>query len=182
MLNKQEFERLKKQYPLFKFEILDKLNGSGTETMRVSYSGGSSQCFWLTQYGTFPNDNYETLNHEHMEKSLAKQLGEKYPDLHFWINGHKDGISVHVSVNRGDREGTGIGGIDLTNEKSHATMNYWQSEALKSKQDGYFFCSGHQKAEPKEDYCYFYFMGDYCKKYAEENPEHRQMAARERYN
>jgi hypothetical protein len=163
-MDKRELERIKKQYPLFEFEILDKLNDSGTETMRVSYSKGSSQCFWITKYGALPNDCYVNLNHEHMEKALAKQLEGKYPDLHFWIHGHKDGISVHVSVNRGDREGTGIGVIDLTNEKSHATMNYWQAEAVKSKKEGCFFCSGHQKAEPKEDYCYFYFMGSYCKK------------------
>lgn len=182
MSNKQEVERLKKLYPLFEFSIDEKLNIEGTESLTVQTSDNSSYHYWFDKYGHLPQEMLSTLDHRHMEKSIKYHLENRFPDLHIYIHAHKDGINVHTSVNNNGREGTGIGNINILSPEFNTIMANWNDDARMSKKDGFFYCSGHQRVEPQSNYGYFYFMGEYCKQYGEENPEHRKMAGRETYN
>ena len=64
----------------------------------------------------------------------------------------------------------------------HSALAALQIEAAQAKQQGWFFCTGHNRAEEQHDGQYFYFAGKYCKAWGDEHPDHRQAAAQERYN
>jgi hypothetical protein len=117
-----------------------------------------------------------------MQKSMGHALMSIYPDLYIGIYAGKDGVMVSVWVKRERGDAEAIGTLDIVSGDLHPTLLKWQKEAEKSKQDGWFFCSGHVKAEPKSEWGYFHFAGNYCRQYGEENPESRRAAARETYN
>jgi len=67
-------------------------------------------------------------------------------------------------------------------EKVIIELNRLNLEAQKTLSKKYFFCSGHGKAELKEDFSFFYFAGNYCKEWAEMYPEFKVRADFENYN
>ena len=181
-LNKRELERLQKCYPLFTFE----LEKNGINNLTVHYSK-TNKLHTSIENGHLFKGSAEYLEHEHLQKSLSKAFMLRYPDLYISVYCSKDDCNVSVWVNRPNEQGEAddaesIDNISITNIYLHKWLADCQIEAKKAKQDGWFFCSGHKLAEPKEEYGYFYFAGNYCKKYGETNSEHRRMAARENYN
>jgi len=117
-----------------------------------------------------------------MTATLNKTFRDQYPDL--WISCYpaKDGITLSVWVRRDNRDHEAIGNVSITDLNLRATLEGWQTESHIAKQGGWFFCSGHVAAEPRTEYGYFHFAGNYCKKYGEENPESKREATRETYN
>lgn len=85
-------------------------------------------------------------------------------------------------MNRNGDDAESIGLLEITLQNLHARLQEWQNEAKKAKQDGYFFCSGHVRAEPKSSFDYYHFAGNYCKEWGNKHPELRKAAAREAYN
>ncbi len=170
----REFERLKMLYPLFQFEFDGK-------HLTVQTSGNSSYHTTI-ENGRVDHDSMRHLDHDHMQKVMSQSLMELYPDLHISVYASKDGANASVWIDRDGRDAEAIGHVDILDVLLHPTLASWQKEALQAKQEGWFFCSGHTKAEPKAEWGYFHFAGNYCKRYGEENPESRKAAARETYN
>lgn len=176
MLRQDELERTRNLYPLFGIEY-----DEGNDLITVQLSRNCSLCD-KPAHGKFSWELMRQLDNEHMKKSIEKRLMEIYPDLHVSVHTHKNGIMVSLWVDRDGRDAEGMGELPLVELNFHEEMSKKQAHAEKSKQEDWFYCSGHGRAEPKSEYGYFYFAGRYCKKYGEENPEHRGAAGRERYN
>jgi len=179
MKNKQEFDRLCRLYPLFKLSIQEY---EDKEILVAEQSIGSSFSTRLSPQGIITNEGAKLLDRCHMQKSINTELMKQYPDLHIAAYPNRNGIKISAWVKRADRDAEGIGSIGLLALNLRDTLQDWQDEAQKAKQEGWFFCSGHNKAEPNTEYGYFYFAGKYCKQYGIEHPEHKSMAGRERYN
>jgi hypothetical protein len=180
-MNNQELERLRKIYPLFKMEVSEKRSIEGNEILEVDMDRGHAFHPWLTKCGRLDHEAERHLDLEHCKKYVANQLKKQYPNLHISLYIGRADILVSVWVDRDDRGAEAIGHVQLFDANFKDTMTYWEQEAILAKQDGFFFCSGHKKAEPKSEYGYFHFAGEYCKKYGEENPKSRKAAARETY-
>ncbi len=171
-----EFKRLQSIYPLFKFE----LDGSH---LTVTFNEGSTFQPSINN-GRLDHEATRYLDNAHMQKTISQDLMKIYPDLYISTYASKDGcfISVWVKRNNDDAESVGEHMLNLCSVELHNTLQKWQFEAKKAKQDNWFYCSGHCKAEPKSEYGYFYFAGRYCKQYGIENPNHKLEAGRETYN
>jgi len=171
---KAELERLQNMYPLFTFT-------EEHDGLRVSAKNSS---LWVkcNDFGIIPHEAEIRLNNEHMVKSLNRAFRNQYPDLYISVYANKDGITLSVWVNRNDDDAEAIGCIDIVSPKLRETLSEWQKEAAQSKVDGWFFCSGHLRAEPKTKYGFFYFASRYCKQFGIENPKIAKEAALERYN
>lgn len=175
-ISKQELERLRKVYPLFKFE--ERNEG---ENIQVILNDRGTCSLYMKVISPIKVDREDDLVKEHMTVSITKRLSEHYPDLYFAAHIDKLSVCISVWVREGDRESVGITSLDILDPELHDKLSIFQAHAEKSKQDGYFFCTGHQRAEPKEDYCFRHFLGQYCNQYAEEHPEVLSRARRENY-
>lgn len=177
--NETQVKRLQKLYPLFTFDLQGKV-------LTVNFSKTHSFAPWIKN-GILDLDVIQTLNHEHMILSLNKSLMTLYPNLFISCYPSSNGINLTVWINRLYEDGTpngheAVGSIcDITDINLHPTLFEWEIEAKLAKQDNWFFCTGHEKAEPKSKYGYFYFAGNYCKQWGDEHPEQRMNAARETY-
>jgi hypothetical protein len=178
MKNKGEFERLCKIYPLFKLSIKEI---EGKDHLTADINDGSSFNCYLTELGGLTRESQLTLDRDHMQESLRVELMLQYPDLYISVYANRKGLVASAWVKRNNKDDEAIGDIDILSMDFRDTMAKWQEEAEKSKQDGWFFCSGHQKAEPLGDDGYFHFAGRYCKKYGDEHPESRSAAMKENY-
>jgi hypothetical protein len=172
--DEREFERLKMLYPLFQFEREGK-------HLTVHTSKSSSFHPWL-ENGRIGHEAEQHLNHDHMVKSMSQSLMSLYPDLYISVYAGKDGAKAHVWMKRNDSDAEAIGSVDIVSPFIRITLKKWQKEAEQAKQKGWFFCSGHVRAEKHGDGDYFYFAGNYCKQWGDEHPESRKEAARETYN
>jgi len=171
--DEREFERLKMLYPLFQFKK------DGEHCVAI-LSDTHFQHFTI-ENGRVENDIERSLDHEHMEKSMSQALMKLYPDLYISVFAGRDGALASVWVKRDGRDAEAVGSVDVISKDLHQTLQRWQEEAGKAKRRGWFFCTGHKRAEPESDYGYFYFAGSYCKQWGNEHPEHRVKAARETY-
>ena len=178
----KELKRLRMIYPLFDIKVDDSLSIEENEILDVEISKGHAFHPWVTKQGRLDREAAAYLNSEHCKKHVATQLKVQYPNLHTSLYIGRADILVSVWVDRNDRDAEAIGHVQLYDPNFKDIMTHWEQEAALAKQDGFFFCSGHRKAEPKSEYGYFHFAGSYCKQYGEENPESRKAAARENYN
>ena len=179
--NQKEVARLQKCYPLFKF-TLDKepLNDiDHVNNLEIQYSIGHSYYTPIVD-GRLKYGELDLIK-EHMEQTIANNLMELYHDLYFSLYTHRNGITISVWVKRDNRDCESVGQLDIISTDLHETLKRWQIEATRAKQTGWFFCSGHTKAEPKSEYGYFHFAGNYCKKYGDEHPDQRKEAGRQSY-
>jgi hypothetical protein len=174
--NIESVEHLKRVYPLLSFELL-----SEKEYIIVK-TGANSSYNCPIQNGNIDTLSRLYLDHYHLELSLSHNLMSIYPDLYIHVYVGKDSCNVTCWVNRDNRDHESIGEIDILDETLHEILKTWQSEAKYSKQDGYFFCSGHKMAELKSNYGFFYFAGNYCKQYGIDHPDLVKKAANESYN
>ena len=175
--NQREFERFQRIYPLFKFEWQE---GKTVNNVTVTFSKSHSYCFAI-EYGRASKGTEDLLDREHSETSIEKALMQMYPDLYISAHIHRDGVMLGVWVNRNNDDAEAIGNLNLASPSSHTTLRKWQKESKTAKQKDYFFCSGHVRAEPKSDYGYYHFAGNYCKQWGDEHPEARRAAGRETY-
>lgn len=171
----QELERLKKIYSLFKF------NMDRDGHLTIEMPGGSSFHTIVDQWGRLDRESELHLNHDHMEKAIAAKFMEQYPDLLISAYGGKDGVVLSAWVKRDGRGAEAVGDIGITDPDLRIHFRRWQDEAGQAKEEGWFFCSGHVRAEQKAIYDYYYFAGQYCKEYGEQHPAHRREAASETY-
>jgi hypothetical protein len=178
--NEQEVNRLRKCYPLFTFDYKKENEAKGFNNLTINYSEGSAFHTSIKD-GRTDRELEQELDHKHLQALMSQDLMKLYPDLYVHIYADSNGCTVHVWVKRDGRDFESIGTLNVLDLDFHKTLTIWQKEALQAKQDGWFFCSGHLKAERKSDYGYFYFAGNYCKQWGDEHPNHRDMAAREDY-
>lgn len=173
----REYQRLKAIYPLFEW----------------TWDAESRACRWrmnsvsssvaLDEYGRPKyRDSESSLRHYHCEATIKKQFSEQYPHLYFGISVGKDGVRVDVYVFRNDRDGEPMGHKNICDSFLHDWLGQKESESIKAKQDGFFYCCGHNRVEKRAEGGYFWFAGRYCKEYGDENPKHRSDASRETYN
>jgi hypothetical protein len=172
-------DRLRGMYPLFDFSMRVE---NGRYMVTATLSESSSFYFQLNASGRVPHEALQSLDKDHMEKSISTTLMKRYPDLYIYTFSDKNDIEITAWVKRENQSREAIGSILLIDPNIINTLNEWQDQAQKAKQDGMFFCSGHQRAEPKTDWGYFHFAGQYCKQYGNENPESIRSASTETYN
>jgi len=171
-----ERQRLQSLYPFFAFTFTD--------------GGGEA----VTPKGSrilFGNDvhNYEaTLNREHMEVAVARRLQDRYP--HLWVSATTDRAGVFLSLwqKRTLDDGTETDGTALRHDhpqvedpELHAKLAALEAEAANASQEGWFYCTGHARAEQVHEGMYHYFAGRFCRAYGEEHPEHLRSALAETY-
>jgi len=173
--DKKELERLKKAYPLFTFCLDD------NNYLTVVIGKGSKYCT-IIKDGHIDKVSTLYIDKDHMEASISRDLMLIYPDLYIHAYSNKTGLATYVWVQRNNRDHESIGAVSITDSDFHKKLSNWQVESKKAKQDSWFFCTGHQKAEPIGDYGFFHFAGKYCKGWGDEHPEAREAASRETYN
>jgi hypothetical protein len=173
--NIEELNRLRKIYPLFDIDM----EKDGHAVAHLSH--GSMQYF-VIENGRIDREISQSLDKDHMEKSISQELMKLYPDLHIGTYANKDGISVSVWISRDNRDAESVGEISVTSPELHETLKNWQKEAHQAKQNGWFFCTGHEKAELRTKGCYFHFAGNYCEQWGNEHPDSRKAAANQNYD
>lgn len=119
---------------------------------------------------------------------LEKEIMDIYPHLFVGEYGNYICLWVAIKYRELTRDGTAIenditvqGWIDQ-DPKVLEKLAYYNEQAKQSKENGWFFCTAHKKAEPRENYGYFHFAGSYCKQYAEQHPEKLRAALEETYD
>ena len=176
----RELERLRKIYPLFKFEE-DGLIENGSLSLVVETSFSAKSYMLISPRGTIGHESTLHLGHMHMEQTLGKELMELYPNLYIAAHAHKDGISIWVWVKRNERDAESVGDLKLISAHFHLCLAGWQEEAKKACQEGWFFCTGHGRAEAVEHLEFHHFAGRFCKQWGDEHPEILDRALRETY-
>jgi len=180
--NEKEVARLQSIYPLFKFELGQYVKSEeDTQVLTVHIANGHSFNPWIKQ-GRLDHLALRGLDQYHCSKSISVALMRLYPDLFISSYCGKDGVLLSVWINREGRDREAVGYIDITEPYLHGTLQTWQREASKAKQQGWFFCSGHIIAEPKSQYDYFHFAGNYCKQWGEQHPDQRRVAISQNYD
>jgi len=177
--NLVEFERLKKCYPLLNLELDD------DNYHLTSHTGSNSSFHTTIDDGQIDHETITMFDKDHLALTMEQNLMALYPDLFIGVFMNKDECEVSCWVNRPQNGKPcgheAIGSIDITDINLHPTLYKWQLSSFFAKKPNYFFCSGHGCAEPKSHFGYFYFAGNYCKKWGDEHPENRRAAARETY-
>ncbi len=177
--NVRELERFRQIYPMLKFEL---------DGIHLTVQMGANSSYHTTmEQGRVDHESTMYIEKDNMQLTMSHSLMARYPDLYISINAGKDGCLASVWINRPNDKGEaddaeGMGHLDVVEADFHTTLRKWQKEAKKAKQKGWFFCTGHVRAEPMSEYGYFYFAGKFCKQYGIDNPEHNKMAGRETYN
>lgn len=177
--DKQEQARLRSLYHRlgFNFEV--------EGHYRAEYRGRSQSL----------SENYSQREREltewHRQIATQERLMKMYPDL--WISVWEGihGYDVRVWIKRiwpgstEERDAEAIrhtGALYLDDPSLHQTLAAAQTQASLAKQDGWFYCTGHARAEKREEGAWFHFAGHHCKQYGEENLAARAAAAQEQYN
>lgn len=124
----------------------------------------------------------QTFEKEHNARSLENRFGHIFKHLSFHLMWEKSKSEWLVSVQT--RQGE-TGGLNFRmkddNEFNFTILANFDEEAEKAEKEDMFFCSGHMKAEPLADKYFYWFNGNFCKRYAEERPDTYRSAMRETY-
>lgn len=176
-ISTREQERLRKVYPLFALTFLP-FNDYGFESCEVRTAHEGSVHRYQVVNGRVDEAGMRVL---HAECRVEETLRGAYPAL--WCSAHIDqtGVSLSVWVRRGDRDGTAVGQLNLLNVDLHRLLTVWNAQATLAQNDGWFFCTGHQFAEPVHEGQWGYFAARYCKAWGDAHPHDREEAARENY-
>jgi hypothetical protein len=174
----QEIERLRRLYPLFKFEPND--YGLSLNLWDCKYNDNSSLCNILID-GRPRKGIEQTLDNYHLRQTIANKLELQYPDLKISVYFNRTDINVSVWVKRDGKDRESIGSTDMLRSDFNQTMTGWQEQAAKAKLPDMFFCSGHCRAEHCHNGQFFHFAGNYCIQYGVENPQVLKDARNETY-
>jgi hypothetical protein len=168
---------LKRRWPLF--DIIK--DGKGYRIIFAPYKElGSSSMYITEEYLASPESAkmLERNDIEHKQLKVDLKLQERYPHLYFFVDtSYWRGLPDHIWVRRKNQGGEAI----VCREFSHEILGYWEEQARLATQDGWFFCTGHNRAEEGKR-AWFHFAGSYCEEYGKEHPEKRREAERESYN
>lgn len=169
---------LKRRWPLF--EIVK--DGKGYRIVFAPYKElGSSSMYITEEYLNTPaaEKMLERNDIEHEQLRIDLKLQEMYPHLYFFVDSsYSKGLPDHIWVRRKNQGGEAI---VSRGELSHEVLAHWEEQARLATQNGWFFCTGHNRAE-KGQRAFFHFAGSYCEEYGNEHPEKRREAERESYN
>lgn len=173
-------ERLKQllpaEYPLFNFEFDREKNNGRVWFGKKSRSANKD----FTDFSAAVEAEF---NREHLQLSLAKQMMELYPHMYIVVAVGRYDISLSVYVKWEDRDAGSIeNGVLLTDQDLHERLGDWEREAAKASEEGWFFCSGHNRAEQLSEYDFFWFSSRYCKEFGKANPDFRHEAVTETYH
>lgn len=161
-------EQLKSKFPLFTFALHENGNYS------VKY-GTTSRCFSKDTY------SLEALTNWHALASTGQLLNWAYSNLRITVSSLSEGYVVNVWTLK-DETGMVHPKLLLGNPDLHNQLTKLNTEARMASADGWFYCSGHGRAERKVGNEYCWFAGKYCEEYGLENPQHRKDAESETYN
>lgn len=180
VVSEKERARLRSLYPLFEW-VFDDITGGGSYRVAGKSDGGVS---FFVRAGF---DLEHRADHDHMCASVESKLKALYPYLTFLVLPNRSGVSISTwAKHQEDKKyaPTAIGkrGLELGEVNLHLELALRNAEAKKAQQPDMFLCSGHDRAEPKADYDFFYFSGKYCRQFAAENPDVKKAAQAERYN
>lgn len=141
------------------------------------------------------SENYNQRERElaewHRQIATQERLMKMYPDLWIAVSEYVEGYSLFVWIKRiwpgstEERDAEAIrhtGALYLDDPSLHQTLAAAQEQAALAKQDGWFYCTGHGRAEKREEGHWFHFAGRFCVEYGKENPQARTAAGQERYN
>lgn len=137
------------------------------------------------------NQRERELTEWHGIVATRERLMLVYPDLWIALYNGIEGYDVYIWVKRTwpdstkERDGEAIRQGDalyLDDPSLHQTLAAAQEQAALARQDGWFYCTGHARAEKREEGHWFHFAGQFCKEYGEEKPNARAAAGQERYN
>jgi hypothetical protein len=171
----KERSRMEKLFPLFTFHWTEDEKGHGCYAQM-----GRSKQYLSGDHRRME----EALTTAHRLQSIEADLSKSYPSLIFLALESHASVRIDTWVKAKSSGGCGTGALSrlsLAQPDLHTILANLNAEAEKSLQDGWFYCSGHERAEPQDNYSYFYFTGKYCKEYAEANPSHQRAAGRETY-
>ena len=112
------------------------------------------------------------------ERMVFHAIVAAYPNLYPGIDSDLQVRSLWVNRNGRDHESLDNSASGFSEEQ----LIVWNEEAGKALQDGWFFCSGHKRAEELKPGKWSYFAGNYCREYGIEHPDVLAMAKSERYD
>lgn len=175
MDKKKILSELQRVYPNLIFEEYPYLKDRGvcyfTESHTISMS--------------FPYTNITPADHAlfrdwNRANFLKKEWELVYPFLYFSIS-LETFLPDAIWVRRGKR------GVEAITRPT----NWWRNgewleeineQAGLAVQEGWFFCTGCNKAYRNSEHGYHHFAGSYCKKCKEDDPQAFRRAQQERYN
>lgn len=140
-------------------------------------------------------DLEKRLSHANLRKAVENYLQALYPYLSFGLtdvsNNYEPRFVAGVWIRRLYDYGERFGGVKCADGASTG-FSFWfpdddateklselNAESKKSQEEGYFFCTGCQKAIVKEEYAGYWFATVLCKKCA--SPEWLRRAQAETY-
>ncbi len=172
----KDLQGLATRFPLFTFRV-----DNHKDTIRAELGDPGHATSFPREKLSRETDQYLVAQHRAIK--IKRDLEEHYPDLHVLISEDQHGARVSVWVKRDGRDAEAITDLLYLHDLHlHPALRARQVEASLAKQPGCFFCSGHDLAEPVENYGYSHFAGKYCKTWAAEHPADREAAGRETYN
>ncbi len=152
-----DINKLKRIYPLLEFRPIARVD---TKSVVMVTSG--TMCFpiVLDDVGLPSELDDLRMRQEHLRCAIMASLTEKYLDLYLDVDLTISNIFVAAWVRRGTIRGTYIGVCNVLDSES--TLSRWQEEAKKSKETGWFLCTAHKKAEPKNEWGHTEFSSEFC--------------------
>lgn len=172
VLSRRSQDIVTRKYPLFRFDF--EKNRYARDSWSKSFQVLNDSIAWQSS---------TIMTNEHGIESISEGLTKIYPHLRFYVLLGTAGADVKCWVVRNGRSGEGFSRDlpPLHDPELHIALTLCEQEAVKALQDGWFLCTGHNRAEQKQPGWYFHFAGEYCKEYGDANPKHRETAARETY-
>lgn len=164
-------EEFHKMYPNVRYEEMK--NGTSILYGGIDTMNSSMQV-------SFPMaENTENLWKDESNR-IDKELEYRklYPNLVLYIN-QKTLVISSLWVLRG---GSGDEAIPLAGTATPKILKEANEQAGKALQPGWFYCTGHGRAEEMKPGGYFHFAGKYCAEYGIEHPDSLQGARNERYD
>lgn len=141
-------------------------------------------------YATFDAVNFGLKDEgrfsaQHHTLTVERDLEARYPHLRISYATSRHGFRFSVWVKRDGRDHEAMASDDeiphLHDPAFHPRMEALEAEAAKATAPGWFFCSGHRRAEPVGEGRWHHFAGRYCETWGEEHPGQREAARRETY-
>jgi len=171
------FRKVMKNLPHFGLRIPD---GSNTPYWTVYYNQGGINRNFKTPEELREKVRELQQHAQDIETELA--MSATYPSLYFSVNGDYATVWVKREIDGIVHDGTAVGTFDLRVSNIKELLRYANSQATIARAEGHFYCTGCQKAYPREEYGYYYFAAVMCKTCLAANPEWERRARAESYN
>ena len=191
VLTDERLDQLRFQFPYLRFErevqrIETDFASIGDHYLRYGpdrpgQDGMTSSHTTHARHGHFSHAEPQ-MRIANVEGAIDAKIRARHPAL--WVSAHihKDGISLGIWVARDGRDHEAIdGNLDFGSAGSEEKLARYGEEAARALADGWFFCTGHGRAEQVAEGRWGHFAGSYCAEWGVEHPESRSAAAREDY-